>query len=325
MWISVWEASILVVNSTCSIALNSVIPYLIYKDRTLRNSFNATIANASIADILVSLNILTSTIQQLLRNGDTVSSTWCNITGYINLISFVASVMSLAAVSIVRYILVCQRHLYPQYFTKRGTFIYLLMVWIVSGVLSSPPLFGWGEFSYHTGKSVCFTNWTSSESYMIFMILICFCGPITATLLSLFLVRRANQSSEANVELKKDDFGFSLHPRMQRRREKKTDSKITKSLAVILMAFFIAWGPFVIVMFLEVYWNGVVPTIVDIITFLLGCINSTVNPIIYMTLNKNFRQALARTTSRNAVSDYSTASQRKRSQRESTAFTISIG
>ena len=325
MWISAWEASILVVNSTCSIALNSVIPYLIYKDRTLRNSFNATIANASIADILVSLNILTSTIQQLLRKGDTVSSTWCNITGYINLISFVASVMSLAAVSIVRYILVCQRHLYPQYFTKRGTFIYLLMVWIVSGVLSSPPLFGWGEFSYHTGKSVCFTNWTSSESYMIFMILICFCGPITATLLSLFLVRRANQSSEANVELKKDDFDISLHTRMQARRKKKTDSKITKSLAVVFMAFFIAWGPFVIVMFLEVYWNGVVPTIVDIITFLLGCINSTVNPIIYMTLNKNFSQALARTTSRNAVSDYSTASQRKRSKRESTAFTISIG
>ena len=324
MWITTWEASILVINSTCSIALNSVIPYLIYKDRTLRNSFNATITNASIADILVSLNLLTSTIQQLVREGDTVLSTWCNITGYINLISFAASVMSLAAVCIVRYILVCQRHLYAQYFTKRGTIIYLLLVWIVSGVISSPPLFGWGEFSYYTGKSVCFTNWKSSQSYMIFMILMCFFGPITATLLSLFLIRRANQSSETNVELEQDEFGISLHTRRQARREKKTDSKITRSIAVVVIAFFIAWGPFVIVMFLEVYWDGIVPTIVDVITFLLGCINSTVNPIIYMTLNINFRKALARAVSRNAVSDSSTSNQRKQSQQKSTAFASSM-
>ena len=233
--------------------------------------------------------------------------------------------MSLAAVCIVRYILVCQRHFYSKYFSKRGTFVYLLLVWIVSGAISSPPLFGWSEFSYHTGKSVCFTNWKSSQGYMIFMILVCFFGPITAMLLSLFLIRRANQSSEPNVELERDELGISLNTRMQTRRDKQTDSKITRSIAVVVIAFFIAWGPFVIVMFLEMYWGGIVPTIVDIITFLLGCINSTVNPIIYLTLNINFRKALARTVRRNAVFDSSTSNQRKLSQQKRTAFAISMG
>ena len=299
IWIHIWEALFLIVNSVSSIVLNTLIGYLIYCNRALRTSFNATIMNACVADIVVSINILVTSIQGLAERGEqVVCPTWCSITGFINLISFVASVMSLAAVSINRYFLVCQSHIYPQIFTKTGTSIYIAIVWTLSALISSPPLYGWSEFSYDSGKSICFANWKSSEGYMMFMILICFCGPIAATLLTLFLILKTKEKAEESLDSNQDDFGISntLNSRANAKRKKRaqSDRKITISIAVVVVIFFIAWGPFVVVMFLEVFWHGAIPRWANMTTFLLGCLNSTANPIIYMTLNTNFRGTLKR-------------------------------
>lgn len=306
VWIWTWEAVFLVVNSILSFTLNSLIGYLIYRNRALQNSFNATILNASFADILVSLNVLVTAVESMVERGEKiVDSTWCDITGFINLISFVGSVMSLAAVSVNRYFLVCRSHLYPEYFTKKGTAIYIAFVWIISALISSPPFYGWSEFSYHKGKSICFVNWISNKSYMIFMILICFCGPIAATLLSLVFILKTKGRAEASLESKQNEYFGSTCDRTMARKKKReqNDRKIAISIAIVVLAFFVAWSPFVIVMFVQVYWDGLVPRWADIGSFFLGCLNSTANPIIYMTVNTNFRKALNRCLRNRVISD----------------------
>ncbi len=305
----IWQAICLILNSSSAIILNMLIFYLVYRKTNLRTPFNATILNACFADILVSVNQIVSTVHMLSTkmDGSDIGAAWCDVTGFVNLLSFVASVISMAAVSVNRYFLICQRHIYSNIFTKRGTSLYILSVWICSILLSIPPLLGWGRFTYHQAKSICFADWNSSVSYMTFMISICFCGPITATLLSLYFILRIKRKIATTVLETKDDFGVSEVARNRMKEQKlkreKEERKITLSIVAVVVVFFVAWGPFVVVMFVEVIGKYHIPEWADFGSLFLGCLNSTANPIIYLTLNGNFRKSFRRLFTRETFSD----------------------
>eukprot|EP00794_Sanderia_malayensis_P003308 gene3308-3793_t len=286
-------------NSVVALVLNSLMFFIVYRRRRLRTSFNATILNASLADILISVNLI-------LRKALLISQTTkekmdtpelCTITGFINLLCFVASVMSLAAVSINRYFLICKRHIYSNAFTRLGTSLYIAFVWVFSVLLSFPPLVGWSRFTFDEGKLICFADWKSSVSYMVFMIAICFGGPIAATLLSLFFILRMKRKVSNNVIELNGDWEDSndrerIRLNRQRMKNEKEERKITLSIVAVVAVFFLAWGPFVVVMFVEVIGQYPIPAWVDFASLYFGCLNSTANPILYLTLNGNFRRSL---------------------------------
>lgn len=93
------------------------------------------------------------------------------------MVSFVASVMSLTAISINRYFRICRSLQFKSMFTLRKTILMGFVVWIVSLLLAAPPLGGWGEYRFLENQSFCFCNWKLSQSYTFFMIGICFCVP----------------------------------------------------------------------------------------------------------------------------------------------------
>ncbi|XP_065054054.1 LOW QUALITY PROTEIN: melatonin receptor type 1A-like [Rhopilema esculentum] len=297
VWMNVWEAVLLIINAILAIILNCVIVYLVIHVRSLRSSFNTTIVNASVADIIVSLNILISTIDIISENGKSISNmVWCDFTGFINLISFVASVMSLAAVSINRYVLVCKSQLYGELFTQTGTAVYIFLVWFISALLSCHlSLVGQDFLITRVSPSASPTG--SSKSYMLFMIFICFCGPITATLVTLFLIVRTKRKTEASLAGQytgspRDISPATMLANRRARRNEKSERQITLSIVLVVFVFFVAWGPFVIVMFLDVFGDNKVPRWLDMGSFLFGCFNSTANPVVYISVNRNFRRAV---------------------------------
>ena len=82
----------------------------------------------------------------------------------------------------------------------------------------------------------------------------------------------------------------------QRRRKEKAKAeelRLTTTLFVVIIIFTICWLPFCITMFMSVFDNEPVPRIPDITTMLLGCLNSSLNPIIYGLMNKKFRSGFA--------------------------------
>ena len=294
-----WQAAIFLINSIAALSLNSLMFYFVYRNRSLRTSFNFSLLNVCSADMLVSVNMMVSTIVSLTENGNVAKVIFCNITGYITLLSFVASVMGLAAVSFNRYFLVCHWKTYRSIFTTIGTMAYIAGAWVFSILISIPPLLQWGKFSYQPGKSICFVDWSSSISYMIFMISICFCGPLFITLLSLYFILRTKRKTDHRLYHKKSEEKnlneFSQAKREQQRKQvAKEEKRITMSIVIITLVFLVAWGPFVILMFLESIGKQSIPGWIDFLALLLGFLNSTANPIVYMTLNANYRKEVKR-------------------------------
>ena len=72
----------------------------------------------------------------------------------------------------------------------------------LSALLSSPPLFGWGEYDYISVQSFCFCDWANHLSYAVFMILCCFGGPCSVMTVCNIFIYRAVRASRRKVAIR---------------------------------------------------------------------------------------------------------------------------
>ncbi|KAL9985395.1 hypothetical protein ACROYT_G007799 [Oculina patagonica] len=301
------EASILVIICTFSIFGNITLFFILTRRRALRTIANGFLLNLAFADLLVSVFNMPITVVTIVEQRWIFGDKACNILGFTTMLSFVSSVMSLAMIAISRYYYVVQWKSYPSIFTPKRSVIFAAIVWLISFLLSLPPLFGWAEYRYIPGKSYCFVFWRSDVYYMYFMLIICFFGPLTVVFVSYFNIlkftrdakRRVNRHSEntKSQEEAQTDQGnnISVYER-KRRRFKMTQEevKITNTLLIIVACFIGCWAPFAITMFIDVYSPHSLPRLVDISTLLLGYANSMCNPVVYGIRNQAFRRELYR-------------------------------
>ena len=290
------QFSFILMTSLAAFVLNGFLFLLVYLNCNLRTRFNLTILNACLADVFVSVQFLALSIYSLVTSSVPQSRTECTALGFLHLLGFVASVTGIAAVSFYRFIIICRPHLNSKYFSKQGVFYFNASVWTFSIAISCPPLLGWGSFFYHVGMSICFVNWENDITYMLFMISVCFCGPISITLASVILIlrRRRTISFESDI---KETF-MTEHARIcaaeKRKKKQKVERKITQSILLVAVLFIICWGPFVVLMLIEAFSNHSVPAWIHAIGIILGCLNSIANPVIYLSLNANFKKAASR-------------------------------
>ena len=179
----------------------------------------------------------------------------------------------------------------------------------LSVLLSSPPLFGWGKYSYIAVQSFCFCDWSESLSYAIFMIVCCFGGPFSImTVSNIFIYqtvrasrKRVSKISPVLTSSTDRDSGISNVFNMGGREKltKKNASKrksssemmeqrLAMSLIVVVIVFVISWLPYCISMLLLISHADSVPRAFHMFTITLGYANSCCNPIIYGLMNTQF-------------------------------------
>ena len=76
------------------------------------------------------------------------------------------------------------------------------------------------------------------------------------------------------------------------------EAKITNTFLIVVVLFMICWAPFAITMFFDVYYHRPLPRMVDIISLLLGYLNSMCNPILYGMRNDAFKRGFLNLYSR---------------------------
>ncbi|XP_035691799.1 D(2) dopamine receptor-like [Branchiostoma floridae] len=150
---------------------------VLWKPNLRKETANYLILSLSAADMTVAAFNLPFTMSAVARGDWVLGDGVCTLLGFTNMITFVASVMNLAAIGVNRFCIIVHYSKYPTYFDKRGTALTITGVWLFSILLAVPPLAGWAEYSYLPGQSICFCNWPSSVSYTFFMVAVCFGGP----------------------------------------------------------------------------------------------------------------------------------------------------
>lgn len=304
---TVIEAAILVFICTVSILGNISLFFVFTRRKTLRTISNGFLLNLAFADLLVSVLNMPITVVTIIKQRWIFGEFACVLLGFTTMLSFVSSVMSLAMIAINRYYYVVQWKTYPSIFTPRRSVLFAGIVWLLSLLLSIPPLFGWAEYRYITGKSYCFVFWPSDVYYMYFMLTICFFGPLTVMSLSYFNILRFTREAKRRVDQHKDSVitqqqiqtrqeseSYFFERNKRRFRMTQEEVKITNTLLIVVACFMACWAPFAMTMFFDVYYPHPLPRTVDISTLLLGYANSMCNPIVYGVRNQAVRSELIR-------------------------------
>ena len=68
------------------------------------------------------------------------------------------------------------------------------------------------------------------------------------------------------------------------------EEKMTNTFLLVLALFIICWAPFAMTMFFDVYYSRPLPRAINIVSLLLGYLNSMCNPILYGMRNSAFKQ-----------------------------------
>ena len=311
------QASFLVVVILSSVLGNVLILLAIYRNRSLRCITSVFVANLAVADLLLAVTGMPFTLVSSITYDWIFGGVWCKINGMINSSFCIASMLSLAAVSIDRYFAIMKPLRYINIMTARTASFLVAGVWGQSLLCAFLPIFGWASYTYITNESICTADWRSNISYTLFIFGACFFAPLTVMAYCYYHILRAARKQSKSVipvvgELKGDTLrtavaisvtysksqkakAADIKENVRREHEAKEkflrETKAAKTLLIVMGTFIFCWLPHFIgmtcLLFPTCHW----PDEFFATTTWLAMANSGCNPIIYGVMNKKFRNS----------------------------------
>lgn len=265
---------------------------VVFNNPHLKTVSNYYVLSLAAADLMVVSITGPVTATSMLKQKWDFGETACTIFGFITLLSFVASVNSLATIALNRYFFIVKWKQYKSIFNKRRGFLYGACTWGFSILISVLPLFGWSKFDFIPEKSYCFVYWPADVYYMYFMVIICFCGPLGSMVICYYKILAFTRNLKKKLFLSKSNPTSKKKSVFKReaRVVSPEETKLTNTLLIVVACFVFCWAPFAITMFFDVYHPHPIPREVHVGSLILGYLNSMCNPILYGIRSSSFKK-----------------------------------
>uniref|UniRef100_A0A2K6KFP4 Alpha-1B adrenergic receptor n=1 Tax=Rhinopithecus bieti TaxID=61621 RepID=A0A2K6KFP4_RHIBE len=289
-------------------------------NRHLRTPTNYFIVNLAMADLLLSFTVLPFSAALEVLGYWVLGRIFCDIWAAVDVLCCTASILSLCAISIDRYIGVRYSLQYPTLVTRRKAILALLSVWVLSTVISIGPLLGWKEPAPNDDKECGVTEepfyalFSSLGSFYIplAVILVMYCrvyivAKRTTKNLEAGVMKEMSNSKELTLRIHSKNFHEDTlsstkakghNPRSSiavKLFKFSREKKAAKTLGIVVGMFILCWLPFFIALPLGSLFSTLKPPdAVFKVVFWLGYFNSCLNPIIYPCSSKEFKRAFVR-------------------------------
>ncbi|PFX28869.1 Melanopsin [Stylophora pistillata] len=183
-------------------------------------------------------------IMSLYKGKWNLSQKWCEVSASVLDTLGLASILTMSLIALNRYVKVVKRALYIKLFpSKRFAWLCSGVVWLVSVLIATPPLYGWGKMSYDPDYFHCTFNW--KEGHYSYAMLIG--GVFNTTTFAIFYcywkIYQTVKESTDNVNANVAQNGVGA-PRFHR-----TDVKVLKSCFAVVCSFLLTWCPTAISVF----------------------------------------------------------------------------
>uniref|UniRef100_UPI00398F6667 D(5)-like dopamine receptor n=1 Tax=Pristiophorus japonicus TaxID=55135 RepID=UPI00398F6667 len=206
-----------------------------------------------------------------------------------------ASIVTLCFISLDRYCSVVTPYHYSKRMSRKRCIVMAVTIWVYSSLISFLPVMqGWNEIpgvDFDAGTECVFvTNWT----FAIVASALAFYIPFLIMCSMYFFIYRASRLKATRIMSQTLDLHY--HPDSKRPNNLQLENKATRTMSIIISVFVMCWLPyFVLNVWLAVHGTeetgGVITHVFKVITW-LGYCNSTINPMLYAFLNRDFQRAL---------------------------------
>ena len=272
---------VMAIISASIIATNLINLCVLYKMSQIPRVTRIFLLNLSVSDLLVGIMACAPAACTALLGHWPYGAAWCQIAGVAHGTSVTLSIWSISMVGVDRYIAVTRPFAYTTIVAGKKFNGILVTLWIaaivtfVSPILTKPDLV---YYKYDITTSMCGMYW----EYHIYCIITGIYIPVLSGTILTFtscIISRSLHDQRTNQGGRRD---------MRNASTKKT----LKILLAASTVYFICWGPYVIVVFIEAFGVGELPDWLHFTATWLANSNSMMNVIIYSLTNRTFRETL---------------------------------
>uniref|UniRef100_A0A8D8WXB2 Tachykinin-like peptides receptor 99D n=1 Tax=Cacopsylla melanoneura TaxID=428564 RepID=A0A8D8WXB2_9HEMI len=272
---------------------NLIVIWIVLAHKRMRTVTNYFLVNLSLADAMVSTLNVTFNFVYMLSSDWPFGRFYCKVTQFVAVLSICASVFTLMAIAVDRYIAI----IYPlkPRVGRRTTLCIALGIWIGSIILSLPSFlyFTTDFIEYVDGsvRTVCYPEWPDGPNnysrleliYNVMFMILTYFLPIFSMLFTYARIGKELWGSQSIGEC------------TQRQLENiKSKRRVVKMMMVVVTIFVVCWMPFQIYFLMTSYWpeitNEAYIQDIYLAIYWLAMSNSMYNPIIYCWMNSRFRQ-----------------------------------
>ncbi|KAL1122691.1 hypothetical protein AAG570_003018 [Ranatra chinensis] len=279
-----WEAAatalVLSLIILVTIVGNILVILSVFTYRPLRIVQNFFIVSLAVADLTVALLVLPFNVAYSILGRWVFGIHVCKMWLTSDVMCCTASILNLCAIALDRYWAITDPINYARKRSLKRVLLMIGGVWILSGVISSPPLAGWNDWPevFHS-STPC--QLTSQQGYVIYSSLGSFYIPLlimTIVYAEIFVATRRRLRERARAS--------------KLNAVKQNERRAARTLGIIMGVFVVCWLPFFLMYVILPFCSTCCPSdkLINFITW-LGYINSALNPIIYTIFNLDFRRA----------------------------------
>uniref|UniRef100_A0A4X2L987 Neuropeptide FF receptor 1 n=2 Tax=Vombatus ursinus TaxID=29139 RepID=A0A4X2L987_VOMUR len=278
---------------------NSLVCFIVVKNRQMRTVTNMFILNLAVSDLLVGVFCMPTTLVDNLITGWPFDNITCKISGLVQGMSVSASIFTLVAIAVERFR--CIVHPFRQKLTLRKALVTITIIWVLALTIMCPsaitltvtreehhvmvdtqnrsyPLFSCWEAWPEKGMRKIYTTVLFSHIYVAPLALLII---MYARIAFKLFKARDPQPDEAATE---------------RQRVSRRKARVVHMLIIVALFFALSWLPLWCLLLLTDYGHlseqqlYLVSVYIFPFAHWLAFFNSSANPIIYGYFNRNFRR-----------------------------------
>ena len=249
--------------------------------KKLHTKTNFLLASLGITDWFIFVFGITINISNLATT-PIDSGLSCDVTGLLVLIPFLVSNFNLSLIAFHRYMLIVRNRIHKRIFSFKKVVIYVIGIWCAGIIISIPPLFGWGRFSYNPHRAHCMIDWGASKSYLLFVQIVAFPVPLTIMVFSYYKVFTHSYTSQKRLRSSSDRHNLKINTR---------ELSLTLTLLVVVVVFFSSQVPYAVLIYIEGFFKAKPPPVFSFLAMFFAYSNGMCDFWIYAAMSVKFRHA----------------------------------
>ncbi|XP_076296410.1 RYamide receptor-like [Lasioglossum baleicum] len=123
-----------------AVTANVLVIAVIFKSQYMRSVTNYFVVNLSIADLLVTTICMPMAVSQAISNDWTHGELMCKLSAYLQGVAVAASVYTITAMSIDRYLAIRNPIAFRRLFNRRSTVLIIVALWLFALIIFTPVL-----------------------------------------------------------------------------------------------------------------------------------------------------------------------------------------
>ena len=284
--LNILEPAILVVMAIFSLVGNILVCISVYRNPRLRTSTNLYVIALAVSDLISSSIVMSLAVGVLITGKWPYGEMLCNLHAFFTHFSVYISPTTMGLAAFNRYIRIVKPNKYPYIFTPVLSKVYIGAVWLlIAGYVAVPKLAGWTNYWFIPGYAVCAVMFATDAvkiAHYCIVVSLFLLLPFSVAIFSYYQVFKTIKQHNLNM-------ASTVQNAEHEGRISVREIKITKSLAVVLLAFGLCWIPFWVIAVMQRFASSVVPRNIQLMCVFLLLSSSTINPFIYAGTNDAFR------------------------------------